>query len=197
MKPISDEAFELLIDKMEKIQPLSTRFKRLVKPILFETEYKRGSRILNFNEVQQLIWFTIGGIAREIRVNAISYSESTAWFWKERSFLYTSPGFFSQEPSHSTIEVIKDCRAVLMSYQNLSDLKTTFKETETITEKIRADNEMMRLVHGDNIRNLNTRERYLEEREALNEIFPHAKLQYIAEYMGMSVDRLGKLRKEN
>jgi|GEM_PF-4197250 hypothetical protein len=197
MKPVSDEAFEVLLSTMEMTMPISAGFKLLIRPLLVETEYKKGARILNFNEVPELVWFMLSGLAREIRVNAQTYAESTVWFWTDRSFLYTNPGFFSHEPSRTTIEILQDCRVVFISYGDWIRLKENVEDAESTIKKIRGADDMKRFIHADHLQNLDTTQRYLDEQDTLNRIFQYTKLQYIAEYLGMSVDRLGKLRKRH
>ncbi|ETZ24166.1 Crp/Fnr family transcriptional regulator [Pedobacter sp. V48] len=195
MKPVSDETFEVLFSTMEMTMPISAGFKLLIRPLLVETEYKKGARILNFNQVPELIWFMISGLAREIKVNAITYSERTVWFWMDRNFLFTTPGFFDRLPSRSTIEILQDCRVAFISHEDWLTLKLAIPEADSFAKRILGANELLRLVHEDNLQNLNTKQRYLEERKMLNRILQYTKLQYVAEYMGMSADRLGKLRK--
>ncbi len=118
MNPISDDSFHKLTQILETYLLLNHKFKTLLRSRLLETSYKKGSRILNFHEKQRYVWFMLEGFAREIRVNRETFEEKTTWFWSEMNFLYTTPGFFSQQPSECTIEVIKECKMVLMSYQD-------------------------------------------------------------------------------
>lgn len=196
MNPISDESFHKLTQILETYLLLNHKFKTMLRSRLLETSYKKGSRILNFHEKQRYVWFMLDGFAREIRVNRETFEEKTTWFWSEMNFLYTTPGFFSQQPSECTIEVIKECKMVLMSYQDWTGLKDEFKVTELITEKIRGDYDKLRQDHIDDIKNLNTVDRYLKHRTTLLQLLGITKLKYVAEYMNMSADRLGKLRKK-
>lgn len=194
MRPICDASFHLLISKMELFLVLSTRFKSLLRPMLFETGYDKGVRILNFGQRQEMVWFMLSGLAREIAVDRMSFKEHTLWFFMAFSFLYTTPGFFSQEPSEQVIEVLQDSHMILISYENWSKLKELFAETNLVTEKIRSAAFLSRQVHFDQIQKMTTQERYLENRPLLDELFKLTKRQYIAEFMGMSLDRLSKLR---
>ncbi|MBB2147339.1 cyclic nucleotide-binding domain-containing protein [Pedobacter gandavensis] len=196
MNPISDASFHKLIQILETYFVLNHMFKSTLRSRLQETAYKKGSRILNFHEKQQIVWFMLEGLAREIRVNTETFEEKTMWFWSEMSFLYTTPGFFSQQPSECTIEILKDCRMVLMSYKDWTLLKDEFKETEIVTEKIRGTYDKLRQEHIDDIKNLNTVDRYLKHKQSLLQLLGVTKLKFVAEYMSMSADRLGRLRKK-
>lgn len=193
--PISDESFEILIDIMGHIMDLSKEFKAMLRLMLFEVTYRKGSTILSRGAKQNIVWFTIDGLLREISVDRDSYAEKTSWFWFALTFIYAIPGFFDQEPSQVNIKVVKDSKVIFISYENWKILKDTFAETDKLTEKIRSDFEVVRKQHANDIINLSTTERYLKKEVELNLLFPYIQLKYIAEYMGMSTDTLGKLRR--
>lgn len=194
MRPISDASFELLIQKMEGFLVLSTRFKRLLRPMLFEISYDKGVRILNFGQSQKVVWFMLSGLAREIDVDRLTLKERTLWFFTAYSFLYTTPGFFSQEPSEQIIEILQDTHLIFISYENWAKLNAMFEEANLVTEKIRSAIVISRQAHLEQILKLSTEERYLENKELLDRLFGLTKRQYIADFMGMSLDRLSKLR---
>lgn len=194
MQRISEESFQQLIVVMERVMVLSFPFKMALKKVLFETEYDRGARVLNFGETQGKVWFLLSGLFREIRMNRQALKEKTSWFWPAMNFVYTDPGFFSQQPSSRAIEVEEESRAVLISYQDWSDLKETFRETDKVTELIRGSYNQFRMEHMEDMKSLTVDERYLDKEEILDYLFPRTQLNYIADYMGMAADTLGRLR---
>lgn len=196
MQPITNKSFCTLIDVTEIFNQLSVKFKMAFKGMLLETEYKKGARILNAGSTQHMLWFTLDGLAREIRVHPETFEESTVWFWFAHSFLFTTPGFFSRAPSESTIELLENCKVVLISYQDWAQLKVIFEENEFVMEKIRGRFDSMRQQLTDDIRNLSTDQRYLKHEQMLDDLFGRTQLRYVAEYLGMSPDTLGKLRRK-
>jgi len=199
MRPVSDELFMHLMAMLEAVLParvsLSGEFKQMLRSMLFEGNYKRGSRILNFKQKQHMAWFMLEGMAREIVINPLTFEEHTVWFWFAGSFLYTSPGFFSQQESLSTIEIVQDCKTVWISYPDWVELKKAFPQMETLTEQVRGDFDKKVQDLTNDIRYLSTELRYEKYKPQLNKLFGQTKLRYVAEYLGMSADRLGKLRK--
>jgi CRP-like cAMP-binding protein len=194
MRRITDAHFNELIEELEKFFTLSDEFKEKLKSFLYEEDFNKGKRILNAGAKQHVVWFMLketGGLAREIR-----FDEKTVWFWLAHSFLYAVPGFFNQEPSESTFEILEDCTLVFISYEDWARLKDAFEETNILTEKIRGEYQRKKLELIDDIMHLNTDERYLKHEEELQILFTKAKLIYIAEYLGMSADTLSKLRKK-
>ncbi|WP_131593499.1 Crp/Fnr family transcriptional regulator [Pedobacter psychroterrae] len=181
---------------MEGYVKLGVKFKLALRSVLHETSYKKGARILSSGSVQHNIWFLLDGLAREIRVHPDTFEENTVWFWFSGSFLFSTPGLFNRVPSESTIELLEDCRVVLISYQDWARLKEVFGENELVTEKIRGGYDSVRQQLGDDIRNLSTDQRYLKHEPVLDNLFGRTQLRYVAEYMGMSPDRLGRLRRK-
>lgn len=165
--------------------------------MLFETTFPRNKRILNFGQLQEIVWFMLDGLAMEIREDESTFHEKTSWFWLLFDFMYTDPGFFSQQNSARAIHFMEASKVVLISYRNWKILNDTFEETGAITELIRGYYSQARQHHADEIKNLPTEERYLNNEDLLNKLFGRVKLKYIADYMGMAADTLGKLRKKH
>lgn len=194
MKPISNEAFHILVGQLELFAILSTRCKSFMKSMLWEDEFLKGARILSSGHRQIYIWFMLDGLAREVRVNELNFKERTQWFWLPFSFLYTTPGFFSGHLSYVTIEILMNCRVVLISFDNLRHLSRLFPEIDRIIEMIKDADTLSRLAHEEELRTLNTEARYKQKLSLMGKLFRLTKRRYIAEFMGMSVDRIGKLR---
>lgn len=192
--PISDDAFHSALKVLEGMMVLSVKFKLALRSVLFETVFERDSRILQSGRVQDSIWLLVSGLARELRVDEQSFRERTTWFWLAADFMCTNPGFFSQDPSERTIEILERSKVVLISYLNWRKLMHDFPETELLTERIRRACDKARLVHAEEIKNLSTDERYLVRRKVLEDLFTRTKQKYVAEMMGMAPDTLGKLK---
>lgn len=194
MNPISDFAFDLLINKLQTFHAIDAHYVSLLRPLVKEVSYTKGVRILNFHQRQDVVWFMFSGLVREIRVNGNTLKEKTTWFWGPKSFIYTTPGFFSQELSENTVEVLQDCHLACISHEHLYQLRTELMEAEKITEMIRDQDLKERLIHKDQLTSMTTDEVYLENKVLLDRLFRLTKRQFIAEFMGMSTDRLGKVR---
>ena len=196
MQPISDGSFHELIRVMEGYRPLSIKFKTALKLVLFEEAYQKGARVLVVGQTQQRFWFMLSGLARENKVDGITFKVRTKWFWVKYDFVFTTPGFFSQEPSEREIEVLDDSVMIWFSYGNWKILRERFGEAELITEKIRSSYEKIRLQHMEKMESWTTEERYLGRQDFLESLMTRTKLKYVAEFMGMASDTLGKLRKK-
>lgn len=193
--PISDEAFIILIEEMRHFLQLNAGFIRKLKTVLYEVNYKKDHKLLINKERQEIVWFLIDGVVKETNVDTQSDKKTTVWFWFAKSFIYVTPGFFDREPSQSIVTAGYNCRVIFISYEDWKALKDTFDTTDTVTEKIRGAYNVLRREHASNISTLSITERYIKYKDKLNLLFPHFSLKDIAEYMGMSADRLSGLRK--
>lgn len=194
IKPISDGAFEQLLKVLETVMVLSFKFKLELRKVLYETSYEKDARLLNFGSTQRVVWFMLHGLLREIRIRKVTLKEKTSWYWLPESFVYTDPGYFSQQPSVRAIHAEVDCGLVLISYPDWLALKADFSEVEAITEMIRGGYNKMRIEHMEDMKSLSVDERYLDLETTLDYLYPRTQLNYIADFMGMAPATLGRLR---
>ena len=196
VQPITHDALESLSKELQNFLEFSDGFLSSLRAVMFEISYKKGARILNFLQTQQMVWFMISGIAREIMVDPASYDERTSWFWMEKDFIFANPGFFNREPSQRTIEVLENCRMAFIHYEDWKMLHDKFAETDLLTEKIRGYYAGAKLLHADQLLSLPADERYLKNRKLIMSLFSRTKRKYIAEFMGMAPDTLSRLFKK-
>jgi len=194
MERISNKSFNELIRVLETFMVLSFRFKTALKQVLYELTYEKDSTILNYGDTQEMVWFLLDGLFREVRVNRSTLKAVTSWFWKGKDFSYTDPGFFGQRPSFRAVEVLERTSVVLIYYEDWAVLKSNFPEVEVVTEVVRGEYSRKRTEHLLDMKNLTVDERYLDNEEVLDYLFPRTQLNYIADYMGMAPATLGRLR---
>ncbi len=163
--------------------------------MLFELSYKKGSRLLNYKQTPRFLWFMVKGLVREIHVDEESLQAHTSWFWSEGSLVCADPGFFSQDPSEKTIEVLEDCQLIFFSFQDWLLLKHDFPEAETVAERLRSLYARGRQRFLEELLSRTVEVRYLNHLVELEHLFLRTKVKYIAEYLGMSADTLSRLRK--
>ncbi|RYG41297.1 MAG: hypothetical protein EOO01_25465 [Chitinophagaceae bacterium] len=169
--PISDESFNTLLCVLESFTTLSFKFKLALKAVLHESAFPKDKVILNFKQTQGQVWFMLEGLAREIREDRETLEEQTSWFWQAMTFIYTEPGFFGQQPSSRSIQVIEMSKMLFIGYSDWKLLKDTFPEAERITELIRSYYTLERQQHSEEIKSLGTEERYLNKEDLLQDLF--------------------------
>ncbi|KIO77519.1 hypothetical protein TH53_08740 [Pedobacter lusitanus] len=192
---INHQIFQQLILVLEKLMPLSLLFKKTLMDMVFEEHLKKGTRILYQREIQKRLWFIVEGSAREYKEDQHpGLQEQTVWFWFNGDLLYTIPGFFSQNPSTSTIELLEDTHLI---YLEIEDYLRLEKETAFLFGKIRDHYESLRQEYNTNKLHLSGKDKYLELFNAHPALFNNAKQKDIAYFLGINPNSLSRLRREN
>jgi len=192
---IEQQTFDYLMHKLDYLAPIPSSFKENLKLVLSEEYTKAGTHILNNREIQKKIWLIISGTAREYTTQEGSKYEHTKWFWFENDIVYTEPGFFTQQPAQSYIEILEDSHLVYIDFQNFQSLKKAYPELELLLEQIREHSKRSATRYLDDLRILSATERYQQLFKAHPKLFNIAKQKDIAYFLGISPDTLGRLRK--
>lgn len=197
MIPLSDESFNAITAIMETFLILNGTLKKALREVLFEVTIKKGTYILTAGAKQPYLWFILDGLLREMVVDPYSLEAQTSWFWFKSEFVYAMPGFFDQAPVTVSMEVVRDTKLILLSYEHCRNLRSRFDQADLLLESIRSRHGVGRKNHLKEIHTTDTVSRYLKYEKQLSVLFQHVKLKYIAEYMGMSIDTLGKLHRKH
>lgn len=183
-----------LIEQLEKFYPpLSTAFKIRLPKKLFELNYKKGARILNYKQVQEPFLFIYRGSAMELSVDSKTLEEVACNFWFEKDFPYTTPGLFNQETSPSYIKLLEDIHLVGIIFTDFMAMKSEFPEIEPLLENIRSHYARLKLEMENDFRYPAVhRVRRLEQQHP--DIYNIAEIQHIAQYHKISMETLRRLR---
>lgn len=134
---ISDESFNILITRMRKFRPMEPSFIVELRPLLHEIRFKRGELVLLKGVIPTFVPFIINGSAREITIHSATLQEETTWMWFENDFIYTSPGFFSEEPAECRIETMEDAILVYIERHDFTQFEKVFPLAHKLAEMIR------------------------------------------------------------
>jgi hypothetical protein len=196
IKPIEEDFFSDITNKFNKFYLITNLLKVELQSVMFEVTYKKGSHILGAGAKQPILWVTLDGLLQEITVDKETFSTKTTWFWSGFSIVYAAPGFFDQEFSQVIINVVKDSRVAFISYEHWKKLKDKYEEFEKLTEVLRSDYERSRKQHLIDLSALTAIARCIKYELEIDLLLQHIKLKHVAEYLGMSTDTLGKIRRK-
>ncbi|MBB6499147.1 Crp/Fnr family transcriptional regulator [Pedobacter cryoconitis] len=158
-----------------------------------EESFKKGTKILYQREVQKRAWFIIKGSAREFKEDQNNHpQEQTTWFWFDGDLIYTVPGFFSQDPVLSSVELLEDSQLVYLKIEDYVHLKNG---TALLFDKIRDHYESLRQQYYISKSHLSGKEKYLQLFKVHPELFNYAKQKDIAYFLGLSPNSLSRLRR--
>lgn len=194
MCSMKKHSFDTVIEELEKYHPnATTGFKMYLSDHCFEIGYKKGTRILNYKQVQESGLFIYKGSAMELSVNPVTLEETASNFWFEKDFPFTTPGLFSRAPSPANIILLEDTLFVGISFLKILSMRNEFPEIEIIIEAIRSHYE--RLKHEFELQFLQPAKHRVQSLEAMHPyIYNLAGVQRIAQYLRISTETLRRLR---
>lgn len=134
---ISNESFNILVACMRKFQPLEANFMIKLRPLLREIRFKRSELIFLKGVVPTFLPFIISGSARAAAMHPSTNEEETTWMWFENDFIFTNPGFFSEEPADFRIEAMEDVAFVYIERKDFVKFEKSFPMARKLTEMIR------------------------------------------------------------
>ena len=181
-------AYQILIERLSGFYPLSTGFTQALRPMLSLVELKRGRVLVDRGKRQQMVWLLCRGHAKEVSASEVQVKGRASWFWFAGDFLFSYPGFFSQEPAIASIELVEDSVLLEISYVDFMALREGFAEVPLLVEKIRGHYERLRVGHAADLVSLSARERYLKFHSEHKSLFNVAKQKDIAAFLGIRDD---------
>jgi CRP-like cAMP-binding protein len=194
MCSMKKHSFDTVIEELEKYHPnATTGFKMYLSDHFFEIGYKKGTRILNYKQVQESGLFIYKGSAMELSVNPVTLEETASNFWFEKDFPFTTPGLFSRAPSPAYIILLEDTLFVGISFQKILSMRNEFPEIEIIIEAIRSHYERLKHEFEQQFRYPAKYRVKLLEAEHSN-IYNLTDLKYIAQYLRINAKTLSRLR---
>lgn len=186
--------FTQMIDVMRGVYPnLSNTFILQLRKFIHFIEHSAGEIILHYKEVPKVAWFQASGISAEI---TDPYGKAaTSFFWFANDFLFTTPGFFSQDESESSILIIEDSTFAYISAQDFMKLKFLFPETEILSEKLRNHYKMLNMQHTLDNKHLSLI-RVKELYRTHERLFELCSKKQLASYLDMEPDTLTRAMKK-
>lgn len=189
---ISDESFNILISRMKKIRPIDQDFVVQLRPLLHEISLKRGELILNEGVVPNFVYFVISGSAREIAIHPSTGEKETTWMWFQYDFIYTNPGFFSEEPADCRIEAMEDAVLVYINREDFSQFEKSFTLAHKLAELIRDHYQKIWKQYANDLAVLSNQERFDKFIAAHPKAMTTLVHQHIASFLGIRDKGLGR-----
>lgn len=189
---ISDESFDILISRLKKFKPMYESFLIQLHPLLHEISQKRGELILLEGVVPNLVYFVISGSAREISIHPLTGERETSWMWFPDDFIFTNPGFFSEEPAECSIEAMEDVVLVCIERKDFAEFKGAFPLAHKLAEMIRDYYLKLLKKYAFDLTVLSNQERFDKFIAAHPKAMATLVHQHIASFLGIRDKGLGR-----
>ncbi|MEJ2884629.1 Crp/Fnr family transcriptional regulator [Pedobacter sp. GR22-6] len=157
---ISEHAFRFFLRTLEKFQALDPLLNKKLRTHLHETESPRGEIMLRTRTQHPVLYFIISGSAREVTIHPQTGNAETTWMWFPGDFVYTKPGFFSQQPSASRVETMEESILLYVEKEHFDQLESEFGELRPLTERVRDHYHQLLKAHAFALAASTNQERY-------------------------------------
>lgn len=142
-----EQYFNQMVETMQQFYEITPAFIIRLRSLVYFIDHIAGEMILHPKDIQRCAWFQVSGISAELFKASGKSGTLTSWFWFANDFIYTSPGFFSQRPTESSIEVIADSHFICISFNDFNILMAEFPEIKQLTENLRDKSKKQRAAH--------------------------------------------------
>ena len=184
---------EQFIHFLERISPLSITLNRTLRSIVRCENYRKGLLLSNPGMVANTSWFLYRGLAKEYYFDARGKQVVTA-FWMEGELMLNAESFFGNESPGHYLELLEDCRVVMISRKELLQLSVSHPEIHSHGYHLLLKAKKKSDLRG-RLLNLPTRERLVLFRKH----FPWGRITGVdtASFLSMSREQLARLRSES
>ncbi|MDG1040102.1 MAG: Crp/Fnr family transcriptional regulator [Polaribacter sp.] len=162
---------------------------------LEQRTFKKRTKLLTINEVENHISFISSGIVRFLIPNKALNKEITFGFCFENEFVSAYDSFLTRKPTLYELETLTNVTMWSISYD---DLQEVYRKTKIGNTLGRLSSERLFLIKSkreQSLLNETAEERYLnlfKERPNLIKAIP---LKYVASYIGVTAQALSRIRK--
>lgn len=156
---------------------------------------KRGDVFIHHQEIARKVAFIVSGILRSYYITD-NGAEITYCFCTERRFSTSFKSFISQTPSQYIMEASTDAELLIISYEDLQYLYSTFPVWQQIG-RIATEQEYMELEKFTSIlQGESAIQKYHRMLNEAPEIIQQVPVNHIASYLGVTRETLSRIRKQ-
>ena len=193
--PVSTELLDedLLFQLLSMISPVSLALQDTFKRFLRDEEHPKKHVLLREGQVARRIYLIRQGFARAYYHDPDG-GEHTSWFMAPGDLMISVHSFFTQQPSHETIELTEHSALQSMTWQQLQTVYAEHPEFNLFGRKMTEKYYILAEERAIMLRCKRPIERYELLLRTHPRILQQATLTQIASYLGIKLETLSRLR---
>ena len=177
---------------LRSIHPFSEKLRDHLEDIIKEKKLARKDLLLKAGQVCGNIYFVEKGLLRSYYIK--SAKDISSGFMKEGDICIATESFFTQKPSHESIQALEDCVVYYISYEELQRIYRDFGEFNTIGRKL-----LERCLLGSAQRvsamwMQKAKDKYSWLAKQSPELSQRVPAKYLASYLGITEGMLSKIK---
>ena len=185
---------EVLFKYMNTIRPIDEELKEIISDNLEIIEVPKKQLLLKDGQTCDYIYVVIKGLLRMYYIK--DDEEVCSRFMEEQKMAMSVNSFYSRTPGYEYIETLEPCTLGRIHHDRLQKIYREHDEfnfiARVITEQYYIKNEQRHFL----LRRHSAEERYLFFAEHYPELLQRVPLQYIASYLGLTLETLSRIRKK-
>lgn len=186
--------FNHMIEVMRRVHNISPSCAIHIKKFCELIHYDAGQILLRFKETQPCAWFQVSGLTAEFTWDRNVTRDMVTWLWHPDDFLFSVPGFFSQEPAGASIKALTNCSFIYITHRDLGKVTRKSKDGLLLNEKLRSLESKLRKQHFMDI-GLSASKRVKMFYQKHPEVFKNCTKVELASFLKMSPDTLNRVVK--
>ncbi|MFD2903768.1 Crp/Fnr family transcriptional regulator [Sphingobacterium anhuiense] len=191
-----DQAHDQILHIFNSIYPMSEELENGIRQHSKITTFNKKAHLLEFNEINQSIYFILKGCVRIYYLNDEG-EEHTSWLLTEGELAISVYSFYSQQKSFEAIEALENCVTLELPYPALFVLYQQHLEFNFIGRYLTEQYYIRSESKANSLRMLSAKERYDELVLRKSHLLKRIPLGYIASYLGITQSTLSRIRSKN
>jgi CRP/FNR family transcriptional regulator, anaerobic regulatory protein len=180
-----------LFEFLDKIHPLDSETKNLVKDNTLVQHFPKGSILHQIDEIQDKAYFICKGLIKAYYIE--HEKEVTTWVLKENDFAYLPYSFLQQKPSFEAMETIEDTIVIVFNYESLQKMYNNSSELNKVSRLI-AEQYLIRYDERVRLLRLHTvEEKFIRFIRLFSDIYERTSLKDIASFLGTTAGNISRV----
>lgn len=155
---------------------------------------RKNEKLWKTGEICKHLVFINYGLIRSYRY--LGTKEISTHFFFEGRIFYDDYSFVSQNPCIDTYETLEETELIVIPRVAINLMYDKYKSFERLGRMIVENNHTALIEEHQNIKNLSSKEKYLNLISDKPDVLQRVPLKFIASYLNMTPEYLSKLRKE-
>lgn len=185
---------ENIINKMRSYYPVSDEALEALKAKMTKEVYPKDTCIVKTGKTDNKVYFIESGITRSIFHH--DGVDTTTWFSMEGDVTFGMYSLYHNSPSVESVETLTECVIYSIPIDCLNDLYEKYIDIANWGRVIHQEvNRILSHVFVDRLQ-LSPKERYEHFMDLFPGLINRVKLKLVAEFLGMSIYTLSRVRSQ-
>lgn len=188
------QSVELFASQISKIVKLSPAALQSLTDCVKAGQLAKKEYILHPGQVCDCIYYIQKGLIREYFIDEKG-NDVSVWFGKENDFAVLLSSFITLRPGITGLQAMEASEVLMLKHSDLYRLYDEFHDIDRLGRVLTEQYFVASEAHSRGFRHLGALERYEDFVSKNPELLRRVSLKHIASYLGVSLETLSRLRR--